>query len=129
MILLVVAFVLNGSLTLLDPEYGVWTDAVYSSWGNQTFVTPGLSGPAWIVRDGAGTVHIYASNDASQSWEKTSCGVTPCSVVRETPLMLPFPGTRICESNTSRELVCRAAGGVSWGPGGIRSPSGAPPQP
>ncbi len=65
MILIVIAFVLNGSLTLLDPEYGVWTDAVYSSWGNQTFVTPGLSEPAWIVRDGAGTVHIYASNDAS----------------------------------------------------------------
>jgi penicillin amidase len=59
----IVILVLGGTLTLLDPRYGIWEDANYASWGNQSFTLSGLEQPVTVVRDGAGTVHIYASDD------------------------------------------------------------------
>ncbi|MCL4324117.1 MAG: penicillin acylase family protein [Candidatus Thermoplasmatota archaeon] len=63
-LLIVVGFVLNGTLVLLDPEVGIFTDATYSSWGNQSFTLSGLQHKVTVVRNGAGTVYIYAADDA-----------------------------------------------------------------
>ncbi len=62
-LLVALGFVANGPLSLLDPNYGVWTDAEYSAWGNQTYTLSGLSSSVTVVRDGGGTTHIYATND------------------------------------------------------------------
>ncbi len=55
--------VLQGSLALLAPGTGVWTDAATASWGNETIVLPALEHPVTVIRDGSGTVHIYAQDD------------------------------------------------------------------
>ena len=65
LVLLIVAlFALNGFLSLLDPETGIWVDATDASWGNQSFQLSALEHPVTIVRNGAGTMYIYASDDA-----------------------------------------------------------------
>ena len=53
--------VLDPQLAQLDPSHGLW--GLTQPWGNQTFTLQGLHGPVTIVRDGAGTVHIYAQDD------------------------------------------------------------------
>ncbi len=63
-LILVSVLVLNGTLSLLDPGSGIWVDATTSAWGNQTFQLPGLEHPVTVVRNGAGTVYIYAEDDA-----------------------------------------------------------------
>lgn len=63
-IAITLAFALNGTLTLLDPDYGVWSDALDSSWGNQSFTLSGLEHQVTVIRDGAGTEYIYASDDS-----------------------------------------------------------------
>lgn len=62
-VFVVLTVLLSGTLTSLDPVDGVWTAARTAVWGNETLKVPGLTGTASIVRDGAGTVHVYATND------------------------------------------------------------------
>jgi penicillin amidase len=64
LVTLLVALALNGPLTLLSPQYGVWTDALTSTWGNVTYAISALHEPVYVLRDGAGTVHIFAADDA-----------------------------------------------------------------
>jgi penicillin G amidase len=59
----VLILLLQGSLTLLDPQAGVWASTRTASWGNQTVTLTGLEQPVTIVRDGNGTTHIFAMDD------------------------------------------------------------------
>ena len=54
---------LQSTLTLLDPQAGVWASARTAEWGNQTFVLQGLQQPVVVIRDGNGTTHIFAQDD------------------------------------------------------------------
>ncbi len=60
-LLLAGTIALNPDLTTLDPSHGLWSATL--PWGNQTFTLPGVEQPVQIVRDGSGTVHIYAQDD------------------------------------------------------------------
>ncbi len=60
---IVLILLLQGTLTLLDPQAGVWTSARTAEWGNQTFTLPGLQKPVVVIRDGNGTTHIFAHDD------------------------------------------------------------------
>lgn len=75
-VFVVLVVLLGATLTSLDPVNGVWTAARTAVWGNQTETVRGLTGSVTIVRDGAGTAHIYASNDPDlffgQGYEQAS---------------------------------------------------------
>ena len=60
---IVLILLLQGSLSLLDPQTGVWTSARTATWGNETITLPGLQQPVVVVRDGNGTIHIFAQDD------------------------------------------------------------------
>ena len=59
----VLILLLQGSLTLLDPQAGVWASARTAAWGNQTITLPGLEHPVVVFRDSNGTTHIFAQDD------------------------------------------------------------------
>ena len=54
---------LQGTLSLLDPQAGVWASARTANWGNETLSVPGLEHPVVVLRDGNGTIHIFAQDD------------------------------------------------------------------
>ena len=60
---IVLIVLLQSTLTLLDPQAGVWASARTAEWGNQTFVLQGLQQPVVVIRDGNGTTHIFAQDD------------------------------------------------------------------
>jgi penicillin G amidase len=60
-VLLAGSLALSGDLTLLDPEWGLWT--LTQPWGNETITLSALHSAVTVIRDGAGTIHIYAQDD------------------------------------------------------------------
>ncbi len=60
---IVLILLLQGTLTLLDPQAGVWASARTAEWGNHTFTMQGLQQPVVVIRDGNGTTHIFAQDD------------------------------------------------------------------
>jgi penicillin G amidase len=60
---IVLILLLQGNLSLLDPQAGVWASARTAAWGNQTFTLSGLDHPVVVIRDGNGTTHIFAQDD------------------------------------------------------------------
>lgn len=60
-VLIAGSLALQSDLTLLDPQSGIWT--LTQPWGNGSYTLPALHSPVTVIRDGAGTIHIYAQDD------------------------------------------------------------------